>query len=73
MLRRSCIILAIAMLPPLLHAQSVQYRSPAGVSYVAQPDTGAIARAGAALSADPRNVERIIQLGVAQSGARQFR
>ena len=53
--------------------QSVQYRSPAGVEYRSQPDTGAIARAESALAADPRNVERIIQLGVAQSGARQFR
>jgi tetratricopeptide (TPR) repeat protein len=73
MLRRICIFLGVAMLPPVMNAQSVQYRSPAGVSYVAQPDTGAIARAGAALSAEPRNIERIIQLGVAQSGARQFR
>src|SRR5207249_3237847 len=39
----------------------------------AQPDTGAIARAESALAADPRSVERIVQLGVAQSGARQFR
>src|SRR3990172_7673403 len=54
-------------------AQSVQYRSPAGVEYRSQPDTGAIARAEAALAADPRNVERIVQLGVAQSGVRQFR
>ena len=53
--------------------QSVQYRSPAGVEYRSQPDTGAIARAESALAADPRNVEKIIQLGVAQSGARQFR
>jgi tetratricopeptide (TPR) repeat protein len=55
-------------------AQSVQYRSPAGVEYRAQADTGgAIARAEKALAADPRNVELIIALGVAQSGARQFR
>jgi tetratricopeptide (TPR) repeat protein len=54
-------------------AQSVQYRSPAGVEYRSQADTGAIARAELALAADPRDVERIIQLGVAQSGARQFR
>jgi tetratricopeptide (TPR) repeat protein len=54
-------------------AQSVQYRSAAGVEYRSQPDTGAIARAESALAADPRNVERFIQLGVAQSGARQFR
>ena len=56
-----------------LDAQSVQYRSPAGVVYRAQADTGPIARARAALSAEPRNVQRIIALGVAQSGARQFR
>jgi tetratricopeptide (TPR) repeat protein len=54
-------------------APSVQYHSPAGVDYRAQRDTGAIARAEAALAADPRNVQRIIDLGVAQSGARQFR
>ena len=55
------------------HAQSVQYRSPDGVEYRAQADTGPIARAKAALEADPRNVQRFIALGVAQSGARQFR
>ena len=54
-------------------AQSVQYRSPAGVEYRAQADTGPIARAKAALDADPRNVQRVIALGVSQSGARQFR
>src|SRR5215213_9836425 len=54
-------------------SQSVQYRSPAGVEYRAQADTGPVARARAALDADPRNVQRIIDLGVAQSGARQFR
>jgi tetratricopeptide (TPR) repeat protein len=56
-----------------LSAQSVQYRSPAGVDYYSQVDTGAIARAQEALAADSQNVEKIIQLGVAQSGARQFR
>jgi tetratricopeptide (TPR) repeat protein len=56
-----------------LSAQSVQYRSPAGVDYYSQADTGAIARAQAALAADSQNVEKIIQLGVAQSSARQFR
>ena len=55
------------------HGQSVQYRSPAGVEYRSQPDTGPIARAQAALTADPKNVQRYIALGVAQSGARQFR
>src|SRR6266508_3579250 len=54
-------------------AQSVQYRSPAGVEYRSQPDTGAIARAEKALAADPRNVQLIILLGVAQSGVRHYR
>lgn len=53
-------------------AQTVQYRSPAGVEYRSQADTGAVARAQAALAADPRNIDRIIALGVAQSGVRQF-
>ena len=51
----------------------VQYTSPAGVQYRALADTGSIARAQAALAADPRNVDRIIALGLAQSAARQFR
>lgn len=53
--------------------QSVQYRSPAGIEYRAQRDTGPIARAERALTADPRTVGRFIDLGMAQSGARQFR
>lgn len=52
---------------------SVQYRSPSGIEYRAQADTGPVARAAAAVAADPRNVDRIIALGIAQSGARQFR
>ncbi len=59
--------------PPHALAQSVQYRSAAGIGYRAQADTGAIARAESALAADPRNVDRIIALGLAQSGARQYR
>jgi len=54
-------------------AQSVQYTTVAGVIYRSQPDTGAIARAEQALAAEPNNVERIIALGIAQSGARQYR
>jgi tetratricopeptide (TPR) repeat protein len=53
--------------------QSTQYRSPAGVEYRSQADTGAIERAERSLAADPRNVDLIIQLGIAQSGARKFR
>jgi len=57
----------------LAAAQSVQYRSPAGVEYRALPDTEAVTKAQAALAAEPRNVARFVDLGVAQSGARQFR
>ena len=53
--------------------QSLQYRSPEGVEYRSLPDTDAVKSARTALDADPRNVTRIIDLGVAQSGARQFR
>src|SRR5688572_6417133 len=65
--------LMTGLVPALASAQSVQYRSPAGIEYRAQRDTGPIARADSALTADPRNVQRIIALGIAQSGARQFR
>ena len=51
----------------------VQYRSPGGVEYRSQPDTDAIKTARAALDADPKNIARIVDLGVAESGARQFR
>jgi len=54
-------------------AQSIQYRSPAGVEYRSQRDTGAIARAESVLAADPRNADKLIALGVAQSGVRQYR
>jgi Flp pilus assembly protein TadD len=53
--------------------QSVQYRSAGGVEYRSLADTEAVTKAQAALAADPRNVARLIELGVAQSGARQFR
>jgi tetratricopeptide (TPR) repeat protein len=53
--------------------QPVQYKSPAGVEYRSLPDTEAITNARAALAAEPRSVAKIIDLGVAQSGARQFR
>jgi tetratricopeptide (TPR) repeat protein len=54
-------------------AQSVQYRSPEGVEYRSLPDTDAVKSARAALEADPKSITRVIELGVAQSGARQFR
>ena len=52
---------------------SLQYRSPEGVEYRALPDTDAVTSARAALDANPKNIARVIDLGVAQSGARQFR
>ncbi len=55
------------------HAQTVQYTSPAGVRYLAQADTGAIARAESLLAATPRDVGRIIELGIAQASVRQYR
>jgi len=66
------ISLAISAAAPVA-AQTLQYRSPAGVEYRSQPDTGGVARAEAALAADPRSVARFIDLGVAQSAVRQFR
>jgi len=59
--------------PSMIGAQTVQYRSGAGVEYRAQADTGPIARAQAVLDADPRSVPKHIALATAQSGARQFR
>ena len=74
----TCIIAAgIVIAPPLgadqAGAQSVQYKSPEGVEYRSLPDTDAVKTARGALDADPKNIARIIDLGVAQSGARQFR
>ena len=69
---RIALLILVSVANPLA-GQSVQYRSPAGVEYRSVADTGAIARAQAALDVDPRNVDRIIALGVAQSGVRQFR
>ena len=54
-------------------APSVQYRSPEGVEYRALPDTDAVKSARAALETSPKDIARIIDLCVAQSGARQFR
>lgn len=73
MTRRTVVALALALGAAPSAAQSVQYKSPEGVEYRSQPDTGAIARAEAALKADAGNVQKVIALGVAQSGVRQFR
>jgi tetratricopeptide (TPR) repeat protein len=70
--------LAASTLGPALDARQaavlpVQYKSPDGVEYRALADTDAVKSARAAVDADPRNVTKLIDLGVAQSGARQFR
>src|SRR5215510_15050534 len=69
----SAITLAPALDAGQLGAAPVQYRSPDGVEYRSLPDTEAVKTARAALEANPTNIARIIDLGVAQSGARQFR
>ena len=71
------IIVAVITLGSVLDARqeavhSLQYRSPEGLEYRSLPDTDAVKNARAALEADPRNIARIIDLGVAQSGVRQF-
>ena len=66
-------IASVTLIALPLGAQTVQYRSPAGVEYRSLPDTGPVARAQAALSADPRNIQRYLDLGAAQAGARQMR
>ena len=73
----SIVAAAIALGPGLEAGQAggppVQYRSPAGVEYRSLPDTDAVKTARAAVDANPKNIARIIDLGIAQSGARQFR
>ena len=59
-------------LEPVPGAQ-VQYRSPEGESYRGLPTTKAIDDARAALGGNYRDVPKVIALGMAQSGARQFR
>ena len=57
----------------ILNAQTVQYKSPAGVEYRSQKDTGTVARAQKALAANPNDVNLIIALGTAQAGIRDMR
>jgi tetratricopeptide (TPR) repeat protein len=60
-------------LPAPAAAQTTQYTSPRGVTYVSLSDTGTVARADSALAAEPTDIERILTLGLAQSGIRQYR
>jgi tetratricopeptide (TPR) repeat protein len=66
------LLLAGALVAPAA-AQRPEYVSPAGVRHFAQADTGAIARADSALALAPRDVNRIIELGLAQAAVRQYR
>jgi tetratricopeptide (TPR) repeat protein len=72
---RSLVLSALLAAASLRSAasQTTEYRSPAGVTYVSQPDTGGVARAESALAAAPTDVHRIIQLGLAQSAIRRYR
>jgi tetratricopeptide (TPR) repeat protein len=65
-------LVAVALATPFAQAQTVEYRSRAGVEFRADKDTGGVARAQHALAADPRNVEKIIALGLAQATIRQY-
>ena len=50
-----------------------QYVGATGKAYFSLVDSGPVARAEAALAADPRNRDLVIALGTAQAGARQMR
>jgi tetratricopeptide (TPR) repeat protein len=65
-------VAAIVLVTPVA-AQTVQYRAANGTVYRSDPDTGAIARAANALAADPKNIDKVIALGVAQAGRTQMR
>ena len=69
----ACIVLTPALEAEQASVPPVQYRSPEGVEYRSLPDTDAVRTARAALDANPKDIARLIDLGVAQSGARQFR
>src|SRR6266508_2928006 len=61
----------LSLVAPLCLLQAVEYRSPAGVVYRSQRDTGAIAPAESALAAASPNVDPSTALRVAQSAVPQ--
>jgi tetratricopeptide (TPR) repeat protein len=68
------LLAVLLVLATAAQAQTRQYRSRSGSEYRSQPDTSrAVARAESTLAADPQNIDKIIQLGIAQSGVRQYR
>lgn len=70
-MRRLVVVLMLGA-ASAVHAQTTQYRSPAGVTYRSLPDTGPVARAQRDLDAHPRDIQKYIALGTAQAGARQM-
>lgn len=72
-LRLAVVACLIVLVAGQAAAQSVQYKSPEGVEYRSLPDNEAVKTARAALEQNPKGIPLIIDLGVAQSGARQFR
>lgn len=72
-MRRVLFLFLVPLVAATLQAQTLQYRAPDGTEYFGSPDAGPIAQAQAALAADPRNIQLIIALGIAQAGARQYR
>jgi tetratricopeptide (TPR) repeat protein len=66
-------LMLCAGLASAAHAQSVQYRSPAGVSYRALSDTARVVEARTALEAEPTSTTKRIALATAHAGSRQFR
>ena len=70
---RTLLIATLALCATTAGAQTVQYRSKMGVDFKAAPDTGAIARAQKDLGTDPKNVDKIITLGLAQAAVRQYK
>ncbi len=72
---RVAVAAALLMLPctSLLGAQRPQYQNVDGIQFSSLPDTGSVARAMNAVDAAPYDLDRILQLGLAQAGIRQFR
>src|SRR2546423_13168547 len=69
--RLSVSVTATVIFAGPLPGQSIQYRSPAGIEYRAQPDTRAIARGESALGAGARDTALSIGIRLGQSGGRQ--
>ncbi|MEO6445324.1 MAG: tetratricopeptide repeat protein [Gemmatimonadaceae bacterium] len=65
--------LAILLVSAAAPAQTIQYRALNGAAFRSEHNSGDIARVERELALDPRNVETLLALGLAQSAARQYR